>query len=120
DMSNTEESELIKSKIKEIDQQTTAADKRLERFKQAVEHRRQNKDKILKEKIMEPLEELDSLIGKGDFPHEIMSIFKDVIGKNRPDLSDLLDELIQPKGAAKLGERVTHPPKKKARNKIRL
>lgn len=119
-MTDTEELELIKSKIKEIDQQVSAADKRRERFKQAVEKRIQSSEKILEEKIAVPLEELNSLIGKGDFSLEALNLLKDVIGKNRPHLSDLLVELLQPQKYAKPGEAAKAAVNKKARTKIRL
>ena len=119
-MTNTEESELIKSKIKEIDQQIAAANKRRDRFKQAVEKRIQNSEKILEEKIMEPLVELNSLIGKDSLPPGVMEVLKDALGKNRSHLSDLLVEFSQTQRDVKPGEAAKEAVKKKARTKLRL
>ncbi|MBI9089836.1 MAG: hypothetical protein JEZ12_11520 [Desulfobacterium sp.] len=119
-MSKTREVEEIESKIRAIDQEMAAADKRLERFKQAAADIKEKNKRNLKAMGLASPAELEKLIKDQGIHPDGLNMFKDALAAKGWTMPESLAKLVPTKKETDSGKTAAAPVKKKKRVKIRL
>lgn len=119
-MPKTRETQEIEAEIRRINQERAMADKRLERFSQAVAKIKKKNKNLLESMGMTSLKELEEIImGQGVHPEEL-KMFKDALTEIGADMPEFGNRLAQSKNAGHSHDTARETVKKKKRLRIKL
>jgi len=114
------ELEEIQAEIRNIDRDMTAADKRLERFRQAaVEIKKRNRN-TLDALGLSPGEALADMLRKQGVYPEGLKMFRQALAEKGLKMPASVEKIVQAKAEAHSGEPAETPVKKRKRVKFRL